>query len=67
MATLNNVVYSLYRIAAGIVGKTPNQTKILYGDNPEELIGRIYPLTLGNRFTMLVKKMMRGTKESRKS
>ena len=67
MATLNNVVYSLYRIAAGIVGKTPNQTKILYGDRPEELIGRIYPLTLGNRFTMLVKKKMRGTKESRKS
>ncbi len=66
MVTMNNVVYSLYRIAASVLNKTPQQVKIIYEDDPIGMLSTICPLMVGNNFTMLVKKYMRGTKESKK-
>ena len=67
MVTLNNIIYSIYRITATVIGKTPEDAKLIYSVKPQELIRKIYPLTQGNSFTMLVKKNMRGTKESKKA
>ena len=66
MATMNNIVYSLYRIAAGVLNVTPQQAKIIYEDNPMGMLKEICPLMIKQNFTMLVKKNMRGTKESKK-
>lgn len=66
MATMNNIVYSLYRIAAGVLHRTPQQAKIIYEDDPIGMLSEICPLMIGNNFTQLVKKNMRGTKESKK-
>lgn len=66
MATMNNIVYSLYRIAAGVKHVTPQQAKIIYEDDPMGMLSTICPLMIGNNFTMLVKRNMRGTKESKK-
>ena len=66
MATMNNIVYSLYRIAASVLHVTPQQAKIIYEDNPMGMLKTICSLMIGNNFTMLVKKNMRGTKESKK-
>ena len=38
---------------------------ILYENEPMELLSKIYPLTIGNNFVKLVRKNMRGTKESK--
>ena len=66
MVSMNNVVYSLYRVAASIMKKTPQQVKIIYEDDPIGMLTKICPLMVGNNFTMLVKKNMRGTSESKK-
>lgn len=66
MATMNNIVYSLYRIAASVLSVTPQQAKIIYEDNPMGMLKEICPLMIKQNFTMLVKKNMRGTKESKK-
>ncbi len=66
MCAMNNVVYSLYRIAASLLGVTPQQAKIIYEDNPIGMLAEICPLMVGNNFTMLVKRNMRGTKESKR-
>ena len=66
MATMNNIVYSLYRIAASVLDVTPQQAKIIYEDNPMGMLKEICPLMIKQNFTMLVKKNMRGTKESKK-
>ena len=66
MVSMNNVVYSLYRVAASIMKKTPQQVKIIYEDDPIGMLAKIWPLMVGNNFTMLVKKNMRGTSESKK-
>lgn len=66
MATMSNIVYSLYRIAASVRGESPQQTKIIFEDNPMGMLTEICPLLFGNTFTMLVRKNMRGTKESKK-
>lgn len=67
MVTLNNVVYSLYRIAGAIEGRRMGEMMILYENEPMELLSKIYPLTIGNNFVKLVRKNMRGTKESKKA
>jgi hypothetical protein len=66
MVTLNNVVYSLYRIAGAIEGRRMGEMMILYENEPMALLSKIYPLTIGNNFVKLVRKHMRGTKESKK-
>ena len=45
---------------------TPQQAKIIYEDNPMGMLKEICPLMIKQNFTMLVKKNMRGTKESKK-
>lgn len=65
MATMNNIVYSLYRIAAGVLNVTPQQAKIIYADNPIGMLKEICPLMIKQNFAILVKKNMRGTKENK--
>ena len=54
MATMNNIVYSLYRIAAGVLNVTPQQAKIIYEDNPMGMLKEICPLMIKQNFAILV-------------
>jgi len=65
--TMNNVVYSLYRIVADIIRLTPADARIIYRNKTEKFIKMIYPLSKEEGFTELVKQKMRGTKESKKN
>lgn len=65
--TMNNVVYSLYRIMANIIRLTPADARIIYRNKTERFIKMIYPLSKEEGFTELVKQKMRGTKESKKN
>ena len=44
---------------------TPQQAKIIYADNPIVMLKEICPLMIKQNFAILVKKNMRGTKESK--
>lgn len=61
MATINNVVYSIYRIACETLGhKSMTETKIRFKDHPLDLISTIVPLLEKKNLNALVREKMRG-------
>jgi hypothetical protein len=44
MATMNNIVFALYRLAASVNNETMAKTRIRYKDDPMELIELLLPL-----------------------
>lgn len=64
MATINNIVYSFYRIAAAILNDTMQRTIMRYEENPLELISLVTPLLKKTNFNALVRNNMRGGKKT---
>lgn len=64
MATLNNIVYAIYRMTAAIFfeGKM-SRTRIRFKERPEELLALLVPLMEKQNLTMLLKENMRGRKK----
>lgn len=63
MATINNIVYSFYRIAAAIMDDTMARTIMRYEENPLALISLVVPLLKKTNFNALVRNNMRGVKK----
>ncbi len=63
MATINNIVYAFYRIAAAILNDTMTRTIMRYEENPLELISIVTPLLKKTNFNALVRNNMRGVKK----
>lgn len=67
MATINNTVYSFYRIASAVLShESMRETVTRFSKKPIELLRTVLPLLTGQDLTMLIKQNMRGTKESKK-
>ena len=67
MATINNVVYSLYRIASAVLGhKSMTETKIRFKNDPVALVSTILPLLEKKNLTALIRENMRGRKPEAK-
>ncbi len=63
MATINNIVYSLYRIATAVLGyKSMGDTIIRFEDDPVALVSTILPLLEKKNLSALVRENMRGRK-----
>lgn len=61
MATINNTVYALYRIACAVRGdKSMTETKIRFKDDPLSLIATVLPLLDGKNLTALIRENIRG-------
>lgn len=68
MATINNIVYALYRLATAMFGySSMSETKIRFKDCPEQMLAKLIPLMVGQNLTMLVKQNMRGYRKPRTS
>ena len=64
MATLNNIVYTLYCLAAAIFhNEVINDAKTRFEHNPEELLALIVPLMEKQNLSKLLKENMRGRKK----
>lgn len=63
MATINNIVYSFYRIAAAIMNDTMARTIMRYEEKPLALISLVVPLLKKTNFNALVRNNMRGSKK----
>ena len=64
MATINNTVYSLYRIASSILGhKSMTETRIRFMDDPISLLSTVLPLLEKKNLTKLIRANMRGGKQ----
>ncbi|MCG5031221.1 ISAs1 family transposase [Mesosutterella sp. OilRF-GAM-744-9] len=63
MATMNNIVYSIYRIASAVLGdKSMTETKIRFKDDPIALISTVLPLLQKKNLSALIRANMRGRK-----
>ena len=63
MATINNTVYSIYRIACAVLGhRSMTETKIRFKHDPIALIGTVLPLLQKNNLSALIRNNMRGRK-----
>jgi len=61
MATINNTVYSIYRLACAIRGDSSmTETKIRFEDDPLSLISTVLPLLQGKNLSALIRERMRG-------
>lgn len=65
MATLNNIVFALYKLAAAVNNETMDRTKIRYHDDPMEMLSLILPLLNRKNVNQLIRENMRGTKRSK--
>ncbi len=66
MAVINNLVYSLYRIASAIRGdKSMTETKIRYKEDPLSLIATVLPLLEKENLSKLIRENMRGKPKSK--
>ena len=63
MATINNIVYAFYRIAAAILNDTMARTIMRYEEDPLALISLVTPLLKKTNFNALVRNNMRGVKK----
>ena len=65
MATINNTVYSLYRISSAILGdRSMQETIIRFKDDPVSLVSTVLPLLEGRNLTNLIKENARGRKKN---
>lgn len=61
MATINNTVYAIYRIACAVRGdKSMTETKIRFKDDPLSLIATVLPLLDRKNLSALIRENMRG-------
>lgn len=61
MATINNTVYSIYRLASAIRGdKSMSRTRIRFKDDPLSLIATVLPLLEKKNLSALIRENMRG-------
>ena len=61
MATINNTVYSFYRLASAIRGdRSMTETKIRFKDDPLTLIATVLPLLKAANLSALIRENMRG-------
>ena len=68
MATFNNLVYAIYRLAAAIFyNGNMCATRIRYKDQPEKLLAKLVPLMEKQNLTNLLKENMRGRKSTNPS
>ena len=65
MATLNNIVFALYKLAAAVNNETMDRTKIRYHDDPMEMLSLILPLLNRKNVDQLIRENMKGTKRSK--
>lgn len=66
MATLNNIVYALYRLAAAIFhNEVLKEAKTRFENNPEELLALLVPLMEKQNLSNLLKQKKRGRKKSK--
>ncbi len=66
MAVINNLVYSLYRIASAIRGdKSMTETKIRYKEDPLSLIATVLPLLEKENLSKPIRENMRGKPKSK--
>lgn len=65
MATLNNIIFALYKLAAAVNNETMDRTKIRYHDDPMEMLSLLLPLLDRKNVNKLIKENMRGTKRSK--
>lgn len=64
MATINNVVYGLYRLASSILNdESMGVTKIKYRDDPIRMLALVLPLLEKQNLTSLIKENMRGRRK----
>lgn len=64
MATINNIVYALYRLASAVLNDASMaETKIRYKDNPIEMLSLILPLLDKKNITQLIQENMNGRKK----
>lgn len=64
MATINNIVYSFYRIASAIENDpSMGVTKIKYKDEPLDLIAKVLPVLMKKNLSKLIHDNMNGTKK----
>lgn len=65
MATLNNIVFALYKLAAAVNNETMDRTRIRYHDDPMEMLSLLLPLLNKKNVNQLIKDNMRGAKRSK--
>lgn len=65
MATINNIVYAFYRVAAAILNDTMARTIMRYEGEPLSLISLVVPLLKKTNFNALVRNNMRGVKKTK--
>ena len=65
MATLNNIVYAIYRLAAAIFYKGDmGATRMRYTEQPDKLLAKLVPLMEKQNLTNLLKENMRSIKSA---
>ena len=60
IATMNNIVFALYRLAASVNNETMARTRIRYKDNPMEIIELLLPLLNKKNVNRMILENMRG-------
>ena len=60
MATMNNIVFALYRLAASVNNETMARTRIRYKDDPMEIIELLLPLLDKKNVNRMIRENMRG-------
>ncbi len=64
MATLNNIAYALYRVAAAnFHGSCMAETRLRFEECPEDLLSRLVPLLKGQCLPDLLRENMRGARK----
>ena len=64
MATLNNIVYAIYRLAAIFYKGDMGATRMRYTEQPDKLLAKLVPLMEKQNLTNLLKENMRGIKSA---
>ncbi len=64
MATINNIVYAYYRIAAAVTGRPMIETTIRYKEDPVALISLVTPLLKKTNLNALIRRNMRGVRKA---